>query len=70
MFVSLRLCVGNSIFNSVSFLIKIIFCLTKCIDSLTLKRDKSFQTASNRKTTHSVFARPLIFKLQQEMLTL
>ena len=36
--VSLKLCPGFSIFDSVSFLLKFIFFLTKCVVSLTLKR--------------------------------
>ena len=64
-FVSLKLCVEFSIFDSVSFL---YFCLTKCMDTLTLKRYNSFQNKNNRKTTHSFTPRPLIFKLQQEVL--
>ena len=38
------------------------------MDSLTLKRYNSFQNENNRKTTHSLASRPLIFKLQQEVL--
>ena len=38
------------------------------MDSLTLKRHSSFQTKNNRKATHSIAPRPLIFKLQQEVL--
>ena len=37
------------------------------MDSLTLKRHKSFQNKSYKKATHSFPARPLIFKLQQEV---
>ena len=36
--------------------------------SLTLKRHNSFQNLNNRKATHSFSSRPLIFKLQQEVL--
>ena len=36
--------------------------------SLTLKRHNSFQNENNRKATHSSAPRPLIFKLQQEVL--
>ena len=32
------------------------------------KRDNSFQNERNRKATHSFAPRPLIFKLQQEVL--
>ena len=38
------------------------------MDSLTLKRHNSFQNYNNRKATHSFAPRPLIFKLQQEVL--
>ena len=38
------------------------------MDSLTLKRHNSFQNENNRKTTHGFASRPLIFKLQQEVL--
>ena len=34
----------------------------------TLKRHNSFQNKDNRKATHSFSPRPLIFKLQQEVL--
>ena len=44
-FVSPKLCVGFSIFNSVSFLLKFYFCLTKCMHSLTLNRHNSFQNS-------------------------
>ena len=37
------------------------------MDFLTLKRHNSFQNENNRKATH-VAPRPLIFKLQQEVL--
>ena len=38
------------------------------MDSLTLKRHNSFQNQNNRKATHSFALRPLIFKLQREVL--
>ena len=38
------------------------------MDSLTLKRHNSFQNENNRKATSSFAPRPLIFKLQQEVL--
>ena len=41
-FVSRKLCVGFSVFDSVLFLLKFI-CLTKCMNSLTLKHHNSFQ---------------------------
>ena len=43
MFFSLKLCVAFFIFDSILFLLKPIFCLTKSMDPLTLKRHKSFQ---------------------------
>ena len=52
--VSLKLWVGFSIFDSVSFLLKFIFLSTKCMDSLTLKRHYSFQNYNNKKSTHSL----------------
>ena len=38
------------------------------MDSLTLKRHNSFQNKNNRKATQSFAPRPLILKLQQEVL--
>ena len=38
------------------------------MDVLTLKRQISFQNQSNRKATHSFATRPLICKLQEEVL--
>ena len=38
------------------------------MDSLNLKRHNSFQKKNNGKVTHSFPPRPLIFKLQQEVL--
>ena len=38
------------------------------MDSLTLKRHNSFQNYNNRKATHTFASRPLIFKMQQEVL--
>ena len=43
MFFSLKLCVAFFIFDSILFLLKPIFCSTKSMDPLTLKRLKSFQ---------------------------
>ena len=37
------------------------------MDSLTLKLHNFFQNKSNREATYSFAARPLIFKLQQEV---
>ena len=38
------------------------------MDSFTVKRHNSFQNYNNGKTIHSFAPRPLIFKLQQEVL--
>ena len=68
-FVSLKLCAGFSIFDSVSFWLKFIFfCSTKCMDRLTLKRHNSFQNQNNKKAIHSFDPRSLVFKLRQEVL--
>ena len=59
----------SSHFRFRSVFIKVyIFFSTKCIDFLTLKRHNSFQNENNRKATYSFAPRPLIFKLQQEVL--
>ena len=42
-FVSLKLSAGFSIFDPISLLLKFIFYSAKCKDSLTLKRQNSFQ---------------------------
>ena len=56
-FISLKVCVGFSIFDSVSFLLKFIF--------LFKKKHELFDF--NRKATHGFAPRPVTFKLQQEM---
>ena len=38
------------------------------MDTLTLKRHTFFQNENKRKATHIFAPRPLIFKLQQELL--
>ena len=38
------------------------------MDSLPLKHHNSFQNENNKKATHNFAARPLIFKLPQEVL--
>ena len=49
-----QLCMGFSIFDSVSFLSKFTFLLKKkSVDSLTLKGHNSFQNKNNWKVTHS-----------------
>ena len=60
---SLKLSVGFSIFDSVSFLLKFIFLFNKMHGPFDFKRHNSF----HRKATHSFSPRPLIFKLQQEV---
>ena len=57
-FVSLKLSVEFSIFDSVSFLLKFIFSFNKMHG--LLKRHNSFQNYNNRKTTHNFTPRPLI----------
>ena len=57
MFISLKVCVGFSIFDSVSFLLKFIF--------LFNKKHELFDF--NRKATHGFAPRPVTFKLQQEL---
>ena len=42
-FVSVKLCVGFSIFDSIPLLLNLHFCSTKRMDSLRLKRHNSFQ---------------------------
>ena len=46
----------------------VYFCSKKSMDSLTFKRYNSFQNKNNTKATHIFAPRPLIFKLQQEVL--
>ena len=55
-------------FRFPSFLLKLYFCSTKIMNSLTLKRHNFLQNENDRKVTHSFTLRPLIFKLQQEVL--
>ena len=66
-FISLKTWVGFSIFDFVSFFLKLCFCSTKIMDSFTLKRHNSFLNKNNSKATRSFALRPLIFKLQQEV---
>ena len=47
---------------------RLIFCSTKYMDVLTLKRQISFQNQSNRKATHSFATRPLVFRLLKKVL--
>ena len=64
-FISLKLCVGFSIFDSLSFSLKSIFLFSKMNG---LYEFTFFQNQSNRIVTHSFAPRPLIFKLHQEFL--
>ena len=72
-FVSLKLCVGFSIFNFISFLLKFILLFNKMHGFFDFKRSQflyNFFFSNNRKATHGFAPRPLIFKLQQEVLKL
>ena len=64
-FVSVKMCVGLSIFDFVSPLLKFKFFVQQNAWTLTLKRHNSLQNENNWKATHSIASRPLIFKLQQ-----
>ena len=66
-FISLKLCVGFSIFDSFLFLLNYIYFFHQKARTLTLKRHNSFHHKSNGKATHSFAPRLLIFKLQQEV---
>ena len=50
------------------FIKRLHFCSIKCMASLTLKRHNSFQNQNNRKATQRFAPKPLILKLQQEVL--
>ena len=64
-FISLKLCVGFSIFDSVSFWLEFEFLFNKKHGLLTLKCHNSFQNKNDIKATHTFVPRPLTFKLQQ-----
>ena len=67
-FISVKLCVIFSIFDSLSFLLKLYFCSAKIMDSLILKRHISFHNENNKIATHSFAPRPhMIFHMQQEV---
>ena len=66
-FISLKLCVGFSIFNSVSFLLNFIFLFKKKHGLFDFKTSQFLKNENNRKATHSIALRPLSFKLQQEV---
>ena len=67
-FVSLKLHVRFSIFDSVPFLLKYIFLFNKMHGLFDLKRHNSVQNENKRKAFHTFADRPLIFKLQQKRL--
>ena len=46
----------------------LFFCSRKNMDPLTLECHNSFQNENNRKDIHTFASRPLIFKLQEEVL--
>ena len=60
-FVSLKSCVGFSIFDSASFLLNFSFFSRKSMDS------NSFHNWNNRKSSHSFALRHFIFELQQKV---
>ena len=65
-FISLKLCVRFSIFVSLLFLLKFLFCSTKIMNSLTLKRCNSFQ--NKNKKTHAHFCSQITdFKVAKEV---
>ena len=51
--ISLKLCVGFSIFDPLRCCWSSYFCSTKCMNSLTFRRHNSFQNHIKRKPTHS-----------------
>ena len=68
-FFSLKLCMGFSIFNSVSFLLKFIVFFNKKHGHVDFKTSYFlYLNKNNRRVTHSFAPIPLIFKLQQEVL--
>ena len=67
-FLSLKVFVGFFIFYSVSFLLKFTFLFNKKGGFFDFKLHYSFQNQNNRKATLAFAPRPLIFKLQQEVL--
>ena len=64
-----KLCLGFSIFDSVLFLLlNVIFLFNKKYGLFDFKTSNSLQNQNNRKVTHTFPSRPLIFRLQQEVL--
>ena len=64
-FISVKVCLGFSIFYSVLLLIKVYIFVQQRAYFSTLKRHNFFQNKNNRKFTNRFAPRPLIFKLQQ-----
>ena len=60
-FVSVKLCVGFSIFDSVPFLLKFIHLLNNMHERFDFKMSKLFLKLNYRKATHSFAPRRLIF---------
>ena len=67
-FISLKLCVGFSIFNSVSFLLKLIFLFNKRHGLLDFKTSLFLSNWNDIKATNRFVPRSLIFKMGQEVL--
>ena len=65
-FISLKLCVRISIFDSVSFLLMFVFLLRKKDWLFDFKTYNSFQNRINRKGTDSFAPRPLIWNKKFE----
>ena len=65
-----KICISESVCGifHFSFRFAFSFCSTKSVDFLTLKPHNSFQNENNRKAIHAFAPRPLIFKLEQEVL--
>ena len=65
-FVSLKLCVGFSIFDFAWFLLKFIFLFSKMHGLFDFKT-QFISELNNEKATNSFTHRPLLFKFQQEV---
>ena len=65
-FIPLKVSVGFSIFDSVSFLSNVLVKFLFSIDSLTLKRHNSFQNKHNKKASHNFAPRPLILSCNKK----
>ena len=66
-FIFSKLCRGIFRFVVILVFIKLTFLFKKNDDSWTLKRHNFFQKKNNGKVNHSFAARPMVFKLQQEV---